>query len=167
MDQGKGQCNVAHVIFICHMCDIDVGGVCYRTFGYGVYHVTNQRNTLHFVIRQNTMQRQWPDKWLEGNIHSQKTKGRHVSATNIELVGRCELQLLTQCIRRSGTHPVEDVIVALLVVLRTDSWFLQQVMRDEPAAHLVLYTNKRHSCSCCNIYLWKNRRSLGQLPQIF
>ena len=39
------------------------------------------------------------------------------SATNIELVGRSELQLLAQRIRRAGAHPVEDVIVALLVVL--------------------------------------------------
>lgn len=50
------------------------------------------------------------------------------------------MQLVLQLLGRSGTQPVEDVVVSLVVALHTDPGLLQQVVRDEPAHNRVLRT---------------------------
>lgn len=50
------------------------------------------------------------------------------------------MQLLLQLLGRSGTQPVEDVVVPLVVALHANPGLLQQVVRDEPAHHRVLRT---------------------------
>lgn len=51
------------------------------------------------------------------------------------------MQLLLQLLRRSGTQPVEDVVVPLVIALHADPGLLQQVVRDESTHDCVLRTH--------------------------
>lgn len=61
------------------------------------------------------------------------------------------MKLLPDVFRRSGTQPVEDVVVPLLRALPTDPRLLQQVVRHEAAHDGVL---RRKSREKKKTHLW-------------
>lgn len=54
------------------------------------------------------------------------------------------MQVLLQVFRRAGTHPVEDVVVPLIVTLHANSGLFQQVMGDESAHNCILETQDKN-----------------------
>ena len=60
----------------------------------------------------------------------------------LEHVWWAKLELLSQRIGSTSTHPVEDVIVALLRALSADTRLLEEVVRDVATAYHILQKNK-------------------------
>ena len=60
--------------------------------------------------------------------------------TDPEAVWRVQVQFLLYVLRRSGTQPVEDVVVPLVVILHANPGLLQQVMGDKSTHDRILET---------------------------
>lgn len=60
--------------------------------------------------------------------------------TDPEAVWRVQVQFLLDVLRRSGTQPVEYVVVPLVVTLHANPGLLQQVMGDKSTHDHILET---------------------------